>query len=200
MFVCFFYHFLCHAIWLMSFCLSPKCMSLDCGGSWSTIYFWYIQYMLWLFKSSTLYILKIWAIGWTLSCKVVFIHFFFSPFHLGTLCVLCPPPSFFSIFGFIHSHTLKDCEESVPAEEPRKSMDHSMCDFACDLLCTVVFLLMLQLYLVIYFSTFCNWIPCKKAKLMRTKSLSHYIHSNYSIPQLTIMLLGCTFCFLNLVS
>lgn len=37
----------------------------------------------------------------------------------------------------IHSHTLKDCEESVPAEEPRKSMDHSMCDRGCDLLCTV---------------------------------------------------------------
>lgn len=137
--------------------------------------------------------------------KLCFYTFCFSfPFVLVPYILyfmLCP----FSILCFIHPHTLKDCEESVPAEDSRKSMDLSVCDCTCDFLCTVdsmsghLFFWMLQLYLLIYFSTFCNWIPCKMSKLMRPKS-SHYIVFNYSIPQLPIMLLGCTFYFLNLVS
>lgn len=137
------------------------------GGSYLLLIY---AYRLGLLQFSTLYILEVWATDWVLFYKVVFLHLsFFSPFCLGALYMLFFPP--FSIFCFIHPHTLKDCEESVPAEEPRKSMDHWMCDRACDLLCTVdcmsghLFLWMLQLYLLIYFSTFCNWIPCKTSKL-----------------------------------
>lgn len=173
-------------------------MSLDCQRKLT-------YYLLRLLRFSTLYVLEVWATD-PRCCpiKLCFSAFLFS-FHLDTPCILCFPP--FSIFCFIHSHTLKDCEESVPAEEPRKSMDHSTCDRARNLLCTVdcmsgpVFHWMLQLYLFIFLHfVIGSPPPHKKSKLMRTKSFSHYIHSNYRISQLPIKLLGCTFCFLNLDS
>lgn len=84
------------------------------------------------------------------SC--VFIPFFFLSLSSWYPMYFMLSP--FSMFCFIHSHTLKDCEESVPAEEPRKSMDHSMCDRACDLLCMCMWIVCL----VMSFSACCSFI------------------------------------------
>ena len=120
------------------------------GRSWSTIY---CEIYLWLLQFLTLYLLEVWATYRVLYYDVVFLYIFFS---LPFISVSYVFHAFTPFLSFILSTlTLKDCEESVPAEEPSKSMDHSLCDRACELLCTVdcmsghVFLWMLQLHLFI---------------------------------------------------
>lgn len=110
-----------------------------------------------------------------LSYRSVFLHLSFSLIHLGTVCVLrCAS---FSIFSFLHSHTLKDCEESAPAEEPRKSKNGSMFDRACDFLFTVdcmsghIFLWIPSFQFFFFFSlNFVIGSICMKSKLMMTEN------------------------------
>lgn len=53
------------------------------------------------------------------------LHTFHCPFYLSLL--------------FLLLHTLKDCEESVPTEEPRKSKGSSACGCVCVFLCVVCY-------------------------------------------------------------
>lgn len=73
------------------------------------------------------------AVNGVQSYEILFLslHSLSSPFSMVHIVLLVCP------LRFPLSHTLKDCEESEPTEEQRKSKDSSACGCVCVFLCMV---------------------------------------------------------------